>query len=222
MDVVLAATLLILTFPLACMIAFAIVVESGAPIFYRADRVGRGGRQMLMLKFRKMHRAAGGPKLTQFGDPRLTRVGAVLARTKLDELPQLLNVLRGDMSLVGPRPEHPEFVATRPDDYRDILSVRPGITGLSQLAFADESRVLESGDLVRVYLDRILPQKCALDRLYIRAGGIRGDVRILAWTIIAVLLRRPVAVNRHDGRTRVRRRVVAETHDALAEHRRTA
>jgi lipopolysaccharide/colanic/teichoic acid biosynthesis glycosyltransferase len=205
-DIVTAATLLVLALPLMVLIGFAIVLESGLPIFYLAERVGHGGARFSMLKFRKMGQLASGLRLTQHADPRLTRVGAVLARTKLDELPQLVNVLRGDMSLVGPRPEHPEFVALRGDEYAEILTVRPGITGLSQLAFADESRILSASDPEGDYLERILPQKCALDRLYVRAGSPRMDRRVLSWTLMAIMLRRPVAVDRERGRMRLRRR----------------
>jgi len=133
-------------------------------------------------------------------------VGRVLARSKLDELPQLWNVLRGEMSLVGPRPEDPSFVATRPDDFAMVLSVRPGITGLSQLAFANESAVLDPDDRVNDYLDRILPQKMGLDVLYACRRSLAMDVRILSWTVVAVVLRRDVAVHRNSGRTTLRRR----------------
>jgi lipopolysaccharide/colanic/teichoic acid biosynthesis glycosyltransferase len=161
---------------------------------------------MRMLKFRKMKLDAGELKLTLGRDRRLTRVGAVLARTKLDELPQFINVLRGEMSLIGPRPEDPGFVAERRTDYDEILRVRPGITGLSQIAFADESRILSDTDPVGHYLGRIFPQKCALDRLYVRSAGLAIDLRILAWTAVAVVLRREVAVHRHTGRMSLRSR----------------
>jgi lipopolysaccharide/colanic/teichoic acid biosynthesis glycosyltransferase len=206
LDVVAAASVLLFALPLMIIVAVAIRIESAGPVFYGAERVSRGGRPMRMLKFRKMHRDASGPALTTCKDPRLTRVGAVLARTKLDELPQLINVLRGQMSLVGPRPEHPVFVAARRSDYEEILTVRPGITGLSQIAFAEESRILSQTDPIRDYVERIFPQKCALDRLYVRRSRLGNDLRILAWTAIAVLLRLPVAVNRATGSMRLRRR----------------
>jgi lipopolysaccharide/colanic/teichoic acid biosynthesis glycosyltransferase len=218
-DVIVAVTVLLFTFPLMLIIALAIVAESPGPVFYGAERVSRGGRRMRMLKFRKMHRDATGPKLTTRDDERLTRVGTILARTKLDELPQLINVLRGEMSLVGPRPEDPVFVAARPHDYEAILKVRPGLTGLSQVAFAAESRIISRLDPVRDYLDRIFPQKCALDRLYLRDAGLGDDVRILAWTVVAVLLRRPVAVDRNTGRMRLRRRSHKSRGAPLAGHR---
>jgi lipopolysaccharide/colanic/teichoic acid biosynthesis glycosyltransferase len=206
LDVLVAAAILLFTLPLIAVVALAVVLESRGPVFYRAERVGRGGRPLSMLKFRKMARDAGGLRLTTYDDRRLTRVGAMLARTKLDELPQFINVLRGDMSLVGPRPEDPGFVAQRRADFDQILKVRPGITGLAQIAFADEARILSKDAPVEHYLDRILPQKCALDRLYIRNIGLRTDLRILVWTAVAVLLRYEVAVHRDTGRMNLRRR----------------
>lgn len=206
LDVVAAALLLVFALPLLVIIVLAISAESSGPVLYCAERVGRGGRTIRMLKFRKMYKDASGLNLTTCDDHRLTWVGAILARTKLDELPQLINVLRGEMSLVGPRPEDPEFVAARRSDYDEILKVRPGMTGLSQLAFAEERRILSLADPVGDYLERILPQKCALDRLYVRYSCVRKDLSILGWTVVAVLLRRPVAVNRDTGRIGLRRR----------------
>jgi lipopolysaccharide/colanic/teichoic acid biosynthesis glycosyltransferase len=207
-DILVASAVLVLTSPVMAIVALAVVLESRGPVFYRAERVGRGGRTLWMLKFRKMPRDAAGPRLTACGDRRLTRIGTMLARTKLDELPQFINVLRGDMSLVGPRPEDPGFVAQRRTDFEHILSVRPGVTGLAQIAFADESRILSKTDPVGHYLERILPQKCALDRLYISTLGVRTDLRILVWTGVAVMLRRDVAVHRDSGKMNLRRRRV--------------
>ena len=138
-----------------------------------------------MLKFRKMVEGATGHALTGDVDPRFTRIGRLLARTKLDELPQLWNVLRGQMSLVGPRPEDAGFVELHESEYREILTVRPGITGLGQLAFAKEAEILDPGDMVGHYVDRILPQKVHLDLLYARTRTLRGDLRILVWTVLA-------------------------------------
>jgi lipopolysaccharide/colanic/teichoic acid biosynthesis glycosyltransferase len=205
-DIAVSALALVLTLPLFALIALAIVIESPGPVFYRAERVGRGHRLMRMLKFRKMRLAASGIKLTMGNDPRLTRVGTFLTRSKLDELPQLINVLRGEMSLIGPRPEDPAFVAQRRGDFGEILLVRPGITGYSQIAFAEESRILLDHDPVSHYLGRILPAKCALDRMYVRSVGLRTDMRILFWTAIAVALRRQVAVHRETGSMNLRRR----------------
>jgi lipopolysaccharide/colanic/teichoic acid biosynthesis glycosyltransferase len=213
-DVCVAAIVLALTLPLMAVIALAIVLESPGPVFYRARRVGFGGRPLRMLKLRKMRVGADGAPITVRGDARLTRVGALLTKTRLDELPQLWHVLSGDMSLVGPRPEDPELVRCRPDDFRDIVRVRPGIAGLSQLAFGDERSILPQADPLGYYVERLLPQKCTLDRLYAAAPSLAVDVRILAWTVVAVLFRRPVAVDRASGRCTVRRRPRDETAEA--------
>jgi lipopolysaccharide/colanic/teichoic acid biosynthesis glycosyltransferase len=135
-DVVVAASaLVVLAIPLV-VIGVLVVLDSRGPVFYRAERVGYQGRRLRMLKFRKMHADAKGGALTTAEDERLTRLGRWLARTHLDELPQLWHVLTGEMSLVGPRPESPTFVALFPEDYEVILQVRPGLTGYTQVAFA--------------------------------------------------------------------------------------
>jgi lipopolysaccharide/colanic/teichoic acid biosynthesis glycosyltransferase len=206
LDVTVALALAVVSLPVALVVAVAIKLDSPGPVFFRCRRVGYGGRPFGMLKFRKMYDGARGPGLTAAKDGRFTRVGRVLARSKLDELPQLWNVLRGQMSLVGPRPEDPSFVATRPEDFAPILSVRPGMTGLSQLAFANESAILDPDDRVRDYLDRILPQKMGMDGLYACRRSLATDIRILFWTVVAVGFRRDVAVHRGTGRTTLRRR----------------
>lgn len=205
-DVLGGSGVLVLSLPVCAVALLAIVGESGRPVFYRARRVGFRGRPLYMLKFRKMHRDARGPALTAARDPRLTRTGYVLARTRVDELPQFWHVLRGEMSLIGPRPEDPMFVAERMDDYAEILTVRPGISGLSQLAFAEERGILSRDDAVGDYLTRILPQKCALDLLYVREATLLTDLRIAAWTVAAVVFRIPVAVDRTTGALSRRRR----------------
>jgi lipopolysaccharide/colanic/teichoic acid biosynthesis glycosyltransferase len=205
-DLALAASLLLATLPVLLAIAAAIKLDSRGPVLFRVHRVGYRGRPLMMLKFRKMHHDASGGPLTTGGDPRLTRVGAVLTRTRLDELPQLWDVLRGRMSIIGPRPEDPRFVALHPEHYEDILRVRPGITGVSQLAFAKESVILDGEDPVGHYVSRILPQKVSLDTLYARRTSLRMDFTIIFWTLIAVIIGLPVAVHRTTGRMNVRRR----------------
>jgi lipopolysaccharide/colanic/teichoic acid biosynthesis glycosyltransferase len=200
LDLVVAVPVLVLLAPLFIAIAATIKLESRGGILYRCRRVGRGGRDLQMLKFRKMHEGARGPALVQEKDERFTRLGALLARTKLDELPQLWNVVRGDMSLVGPRPEDRSFVDQHREDYEAILAVRPGITGLSQLAFARESEVLDPGDRVGHYTSRILPQKMQMDRLYAERRSLSMDLKILWWTLCAVVGRLDVAVHRDSGR----------------------
>jgi lipopolysaccharide/colanic/teichoic acid biosynthesis glycosyltransferase len=206
LDVVAAAALLVLLAPTFLLVAAAILIDDGAPVLYRCRRVGQGGSELRMLKFRKMRRDAAGPPLTVAADPRFTRVGRLLAPSKLDELPQLWHVLRGDMSLVGPRPEDPTYVQLHPEPYADILRVKPGMTGLSQLAFVDESVLLDADDPNVSYLERVLPQKLELDRLYAANRSLRMDLQILCWTALVTLLRRRVAVHRGNGRLSVRRR----------------
>jgi lipopolysaccharide/colanic/teichoic acid biosynthesis glycosyltransferase len=151
------------------------------------------------------HDATGLP-LTVGNDARFTRVGRWLAKTKLDELPQLWQVLRGEMSLVGPRPEDPGFVARHSDDYDTILSVRPGITGFSQIAFAGESDILDGENPLEHYVEGILPQKVKLDCMYAEKRTILLDLRVLFWTAAAVILRRQVAVHRSSGKMNLRQR----------------
>jgi lipopolysaccharide/colanic/teichoic acid biosynthesis glycosyltransferase len=200
LDLVVAVPVLVLLAPVFIVVAATIKLESPGGILYRCRRVGRGGRDLPMLKFRKMHEGARGPALVQEKDERFTRIGAFLAKTKLDELPQLWNVVKGDMSLVGPRPEDPSFVEEHREDYEAILAVRPGITGLSQLAFARESEVLDASDRVGHYTSRILPQKMQMDRLYAERRSFSMDVKILWWTFCAVVGRLDVAVHRDSGR----------------------
>jgi lipopolysaccharide/colanic/teichoic acid biosynthesis glycosyltransferase len=206
LDVLVAALLLLLLFPVIAAVVLAIKLVDPGPAFYRCRRLGYRGRPFDMLKFRKMRGDASGLPLTVAGDARFTRVGRILAETKLDEIPQLWNVIKGEMSLVGPRPEDPQFVALCRNEYEEILQVRPGITGLSQLAFANEGRILDPADRVRHYVERVLPQKTSVDRLYVSRRSIWIDARILAWTAISTLLRQQVAVHRETGRLSLRRR----------------
>lgn len=206
LDVVLSATLLLLLTPVILAAIAMIKLDSPGPAFYRARRVGWKGRDLRMLKFRKMADGATGAKLTARTDRRLTRVGAWMTRAKLDEIPQLWHVLRGEMSLVGPRPEDPDFVELVHEDYKVILQVRPGVSGYSQLAFAEESNILDSSDPMSHYLGRLFPQKRGLDKLYASEQSLRLYLRILFWTVVAVVLRRNVAVNRETGKMNLRSR----------------
>jgi lipopolysaccharide/colanic/teichoic acid biosynthesis glycosyltransferase len=204
-DIALASLALVVLAPLMALIALAVLADSPGPVLYRGRRIGRGGRQLLILKFRKMRNGANGRPLTLAGDERFTRIGGWLARTRLDELPQLVNVLRGDMSLIGPRPEDPAFVRRHAQAFAEVVLVRPGLTGLAQLAYVAESQILDPADPLDDYETRILPQKLQLDRLYVNRLSPRLDVCILAWTIAAAILRIPVAVNRETGRVTLRR-----------------
>jgi lipopolysaccharide/colanic/teichoic acid biosynthesis glycosyltransferase len=205
-DLVISLALAIVLAPILAMIAVLVRIDSTGPVLFGCERVGFGGRVFRMLKFRKMHHLASGAQLTTHADHRFTRAGRWLAKLKADELPQLWNVVRGEMSLVGPRPESPDFVDHFPDDFAEVTRVRPGIVGLSQLAFAEESRILDSGDPVGHYVGRILPQKLSMDRLYAERWSLRLDLQIVFWSVAAVLLRRPVAVDRETGEMGLRKR----------------
>jgi lipopolysaccharide/colanic/teichoic acid biosynthesis glycosyltransferase len=215
-DIVVSVALLVVLTPVFLAVAAAVKLDTRGSVLFRCRRVGFRGTELWMLKFRKMREGASGAAVTASADPRLTRVGRILARTKLDELPQLWNVLTGEMSLVGPRPESAEFVALHAARYRTILTVKPGITGLCQLAFARESDILDQKDHVRDYVDRLLPQKIALDQLYVRSRSMQMDLRILAWTAVAVLFRQEVAVHRDSGNLGLRRRPAQRAADVAA------
>jgi lipopolysaccharide/colanic/teichoic acid biosynthesis glycosyltransferase/dTDP-glucose pyrophosphorylase len=221
-DVVTAAVALAVLSPLLVLIALLVVLDSPGPVFYRAERAGFRGRPLRMLKFRKMHREARGVALTVSGDERLSRLGAWLLRTKLDELPQLWHVLRGEMSLVGPRPESPCHVDRVRVDYEEILDVRPGLTGYTQLAFAQEAWILDPNDPQGHYLNSLLPQKVALDRLYASRFGTRRDIKILIATIVTLVLRQPVAVDRTSGALSLRRRPARSAEPESATRQETA
>jgi lipopolysaccharide/colanic/teichoic acid biosynthesis glycosyltransferase len=192
-DVAVAVAALVILLPLLLTIASLVRLLSGAPVLYRAERVGHGGRTFVLLKFRTMTAAAGGPAVTGHADPRITRLGRVLRRTKLDELPQLLNVLRGDMGLVGPRPEDPRFVALYTPAEREVLSVRPGITSPAALRYRhEESMLAATGESCEaVYVERFMRPKLALDLDYVRRSSVRLDLSVLARTAAAVLSLRP-------------------------------
>ncbi len=188
-DVVCALLGLLLLAPLAALAALAVAAESRGGVLHAARRVGRGGVPFTMWKLRTMRQGAGGP-LTAGGDARITRVGAALRRLRLDEWPQLWNVLRGEMSLVGPRPEDPSLVDLRDRRWTRVLSVRPGITGPTQLAWAArEPGLLRGADRVATYRREILPAKLASDVRYVEGRSIRGDLRLLAATLLAPLRR---------------------------------
>ena len=211
LDVGVSGTLVVVLLPLIVAVSVAIKAGSRGPVFFRCRRVGRGATELQILKFRKMRDGVSGSPLTTSDDDRLTRVGRFLAKSKIDEIPQLWNVLKGDMSLVGPRPEDLRFVTLQREAYSTILTVKPGITGLTQLAFAKESEILKGTDSVDDYVERLLPQKAALDVLYAQRRSVPMDLRILTWTAVAVLARRDVAVHRSTTQLGLRRRPKAHT-----------
>jgi lipopolysaccharide/colanic/teichoic acid biosynthesis glycosyltransferase len=210
LDVLVAGFLLLVLLPFLLLVGVAVKITSRGPVFFRSQRVGLYGKDLPMLKFRKMRDGASGAALTTSDDARFTPLGRFLAKSKIDEIPQLWNVLKGEMSLVGPRPEDAGFVDARRQDYSTVLTVKPGITGLSQLAFAKESEILDGEDNVDDYVGRLLPQKIALDCLYVQRRSTWMDLRILAWTAVVVFLRRDVAVQRSTAKLSFRRRLKTE------------
>jgi len=162
-------------------------LDSRGPVFFRQERVGRGFRPFRIFKFRTMVVDApqrGGPITSGHDDPRITRVGRFLRRWKFDELPQFVNVVMGEMSLVGPRPEVPRYVEMFRSDYVEILTIRPGITDLASIKFRDEASLLAgSANPEQTYVHEILPQKLALAREYVARTSLGLDVRILFRTV---------------------------------------
>jgi lipopolysaccharide/colanic/teichoic acid biosynthesis glycosyltransferase len=190
LDAVLAAGLLVALSPLLVLLAALVGFTGGRPVLFVQQRVGRDGRPFRLFKLRSMvvDAPGRGPGFTSAGDARVTPVGAVLRRWKLDELPQLWNVLRGDMSLVGPRPELPRYVARYRERERAVLRARPGLTDPASLAYADESEVLARfRDPERAYVEVVLPHKLALSLAYLERRTIASDLRILARTVVRVL-----------------------------------
>ena len=190
-DILFAASALLALAPLMAALALWVRLDSPGPVLYRQTRVGRGGRHFRIAKFRTMRVGAdqAGPAITVGADPRITRAGHFLRRTKLDELPQFVNVLWGDMSVVGPRPEVPRYVALYPPDVaQQVFSMRPGITDLASLAFRDESALLaQSSDPERTYVHEILPAKLRYACEYACTQSLWLDLRIIARTAASVL-----------------------------------
>jgi lipopolysaccharide/colanic/teichoic acid biosynthesis glycosyltransferase len=192
-DVAVSAAALILLMPVLAAIAMWIAIDSPGNPFYRAWRVGKNGRKFRMWKFRSMTRA-GGPGITRRDDARITRSGAILRRTKLDELPQFWNVLMGDMTLVGPRPESPEFVALYTQRQREVLRVKPGVTGPAQLASGDESDWIPEGVRPdRYYIAHMMAPKIEMDLAYLETHTAWSDARVVfetAGMVAGAILRR--------------------------------
>ena len=188
-DLAVATLLLLLLSPLMLMIAAWIKLDSPGPVFFRQLRVGRHGVPFRIHKFRTMRADARGGTLTLERDPRITRAGAWLRPRRLDELPQLIDVLAGTMSLVGPRPEVPEFVAHYPAALREqALAVRPGVTSPGALEFLDEAeRLARAADPEREYIEAILPRKVQLAADYAAQASLRGDLRVLGRTLRRLL-----------------------------------
>lgn len=179
---------LLLLSPLFLAIAACVRFDSPGSVLYRARRVGRHGHPFVLYKFRSMVVDADrlGPGITQAGDPRITQVGAALRRMKLDELPQLVNVLKGDMGLVGPRPEDPRYVAHYNPEQRAVLDARPGMTSKASLAFRDEASLLDGARREEVYVNEVMPRKLAIELEYLANRSLARDLGVLVQTVLLV------------------------------------
>jgi lipopolysaccharide/colanic/teichoic acid biosynthesis glycosyltransferase len=186
-DVVAAGAGLVALSPVLAAAAIAVKLGSPGPVLFRHARVGKDGRTFEVLTFRSMRVGGAGPAITTGGDPRVTRVGRLLRRTKLDELPQLWNVLVGDMSLVGPRPEVQRYVDRFAGDYARILSIRPGITDFAAVEYRDEESVLAAAaDAEAAYVERVLPAKIRLYHRYLDEMSLKTDVSLVLRTLGAL------------------------------------
>lgn len=189
MDIAVSAVALCVLWPLYLIIALAIVIDDPGPVFYRQVRVGRGGKPFRIFKFRSMVVDADkkGLEITVGHDRRITRVGAFLRKTKLDELAQLINVLCGQMSFVGPRPEVPRYVELYTPYQRQVLLVRPGITDYASIAYRNENDLLDAAqDPERMYIEKIMPAKIELNMKYLREISPAADIRLILKTVEAV------------------------------------
>lgn len=188
-DIAISVVVIVAIIPVLMVVAAWIVVDSGFPVFYSQKRVGKGGRHFKLWKFRTMYRNAAQRSLLTIGenDNRITRVGRELRRWKLDELPQLFNVLWGSMSLVGPRPEVPKYVALYTEEQRKVLTVKPGITDWASIAYSRENEILaRSQNPEKTYIEEILPHKIALNLRYLQNPGVKNYFEIIWATLIKV------------------------------------
>ncbi len=187
-DLSLTLPALTIAAPLVGALALAVKLDSKGPAFFQQTRVGRGRRPLRLLKLRSMRTDNSGPSVTAAGDPRITRVGRFIRKTKLDELPQLLSVIRGEMSLVGPRPEAERYVAQYRPEWEPLLNVRPGITDLASLVFRDEESLLaQANDRERAYVEAVMPAKLKVALEGVEKSSLLYDLGILARTAASVL-----------------------------------
>jgi lipopolysaccharide/colanic/teichoic acid biosynthesis glycosyltransferase len=190
-DLVAAVLGLIVLSPVLLLAGLLVKLDSPGPAFYKGDRIGKDGVPFKMYKFRTMVVNADqmGSALTHGGDPRVTRVGRILRKWKIDEIPQLINVVRGEMSLVGPRPESPGYVQHYTPEQRQVLQVRPGITGLTQVKFRHEETLLSRyANREEAYITTIMPQKLALDLAYVESHALLSDLNLILQTFLALFM----------------------------------
>lgn len=190
-DVAAASLGLVALAPVFALVAFLIKAGGPGRVFFRQERTGRGGKPFFIYKFRTMVKDAPefGPDLTGAGDPRITRVGHILRVTKLDELPNLFNVLRGEMSLVGPRPDLPRFMSTLTPEQRRVLAFRPGITGPTQIRYVAEEEFLSPVNIDENYVDNVFADKIASDLAYVSNWSFREDISLISYTAVALIFK---------------------------------
>ena len=190
LDLVVSLVGLMCLLPLLVLVAVLIKLDSTGPVFFRQTRMGMRFRPFQILKFRTMVQDSStrGQSITVGDDPRITRVGWFLRKTKIDELPQLINVLRGEMTFVGPRPEVPQYVELFRHDYEEILKIRPGITDLASIKYRDEAALLgQSKNPEEEYVTRVLPDKISLGKEYIRCSSLAFDLRLIFRTFLKLI-----------------------------------
>jgi lipopolysaccharide/colanic/teichoic acid biosynthesis glycosyltransferase len=188
LDVLAAAVGLLLLSPVLALLALAVKLSGPGPVLFRQTRVGQGFSPFTIFKFRTMRTGSSGPEFTPAGDARITRVGQLLRHSGLDELPQLLNVLRGDMTLVGPRPEPPALAWRYPDECHEVFAYRPGLTGPAQVRLRDKEVLsAEGSDLEQYYLGELVRRRAALDLEYLSRPTLRRTIVIMAETVVYIL-----------------------------------
>jgi lipopolysaccharide/colanic/teichoic acid biosynthesis glycosyltransferase len=189
-DFIVSLAVILIALPIWILVALAIKMDSPGPIFYRGVRVGKSGKFFSIFKFRTMVFEAPncGPGITRDADPRITRMGRILRKFKIDEMPQLINVLKGEMSIMGPRPEDPKYVACYPREYEQILKVRPGMASPAFIKYRHEEELLAAAgdDLEHVYLIQVLPDKLRMDIEYVRNQSFIGDLSIFAQAALSL------------------------------------
>lgn len=189
-DIVVSFVGLVILSPLFLILAIAIARDSKGPVFFKQTRVGRNEVPFKIYKFRTMveDAEARGMQLTVGDDSRITKVGTFLRKTKIDELPQLINVFKGEMSFVGPRPEVPKYVGLYTEDQRQVLMVRPGITDLASIEYRNESELLATADNPeKVYIEEVMPRKIELNKKYIENISLCGDIRVIFKTLASLV-----------------------------------
>ena len=190
LDLVVSLIGLICLLPLLLLVAVLIKLDSTGPVLFRQTRMGMRFRPFQILKFRTMVQDSStkGQSITVGDDPRITRVGRFLRKTKIDELPQLINVFKGEMTFVGPRPEVPQYVELFRQDYEEILKIRPGITDLASIKYRNEAALLgQSKNPEEEYVTRVLPDKISLGREYVRCSSLAFDLRLIFRTFLKLI-----------------------------------